>query len=201
MTLAAIEYVGPPEGLVDVLGGLERLVEHSLVQTVAETAGGTRFRMLETIREFGLERLESLGEEIATRYRHLGFFLDLTEQAALELTGPEQVDWLDRLEAEHDNLRAALSSATNLPNGSPGLLLTAALAQFWEARGHDSEGREWLERMVASGAKEPMTARAAVLTGTGRFAGRVPGPRYRDWGPRRHGPHSPPPGTRGRSAR
>jgi tetratricopeptide (TPR) repeat protein len=170
MTLEAVEYVGPPEGMIDVLGGLERLVEHSLIEAVTDAAGETRFRMLETIREFGVEQLEAVGEGIATRSRHLGFFLDLADQAALELTGPGQGAWLDRLEAEHDNLRAALSSAADLPDGTPSLRLAAALAPFWGARGHFSEGREWLERGLARGTCEPKSARLAVLTGAGSIA-------------------------------
>jgi predicted ATPase/class 3 adenylate cyclase/Tfp pilus assembly protein PilF len=170
MTLDAVAYVGRPEGTIDALDGLERLVEHSLIQTTGDGESEPRFRMLETIREYGLERLAESGEVIDTRSRHLGFFLDLAEQATLELTGPGQGAWLARLEAEHDNLRAALSSAATLSEDAPALRLAAALAPFWEARGHYSEGRDWLERTLARGASEPKSARAAVLTGAGSIA-------------------------------
>jgi predicted ATPase/class 3 adenylate cyclase/Tfp pilus assembly protein PilF len=170
MTLDAVAYVGRPEGTIDALDGLERLVEHSLIQTTGDGESEPRFRMLETIREYGLERLAESGEVVDTRSRHLGFFLDLAEQATLELTGPGQGAWLARLEAEHDNLRAALSSAATLSEDAPALRLAAALAPFWEARGHYSEGRDWLERTLARGASEPKSARAAVLTGAGSIA-------------------------------
>jgi predicted ATPase/class 3 adenylate cyclase len=170
MTLEGAEYVGPPEGMADTLGGLERLVEHSLIQAAGAGDDEPRFRMLETIREFGLEQQEAAGEGVFTRSRHLGFFLDLAEQAALELNGASQGSWLERLETEHDNLRLALAWAIELPDTAPAIRLAAALSPFWTMRGHFDEGRGWLERVLARDPAEPKAAVAAILGGAGSIA-------------------------------
>ncbi|MGH2618133.1 MAG: ATP-binding protein, partial [Thermomicrobiales bacterium] len=170
MTLDAAEYVGPPEGMLDTVGGLERLVEHSLLQIANHPDDQSRFRMLETIREFGLERLHENREGDTTSARHLGYFLDLAELAASELEGPRPGPWLDRLEVEHDNLGLALAWAIDLPDGAVARRLAAALWPFWNTRGHFSEGLAWLERVLARDGDEPKPAYAAVLTGAGSIA-------------------------------
>jgi non-specific serine/threonine protein kinase len=106
--------------------------------------------MLETIREYGLERLGDGGELGVTRHAHVRHFLALAEEAASHLNGPEQGVWLTRLELEHDNMRAALQWSIR-ENGDPGLGLTLArfMARFWEKRGHFREGRTWLEQALA----------------------------------------------------
>ena len=170
LTLEAAASVAEPGPDLDILTGLERLVEHSLIQATDGIADQARFRMLETIREYGLERLEEAGEREAVRQRHAQVFLDLAEEAATALDGPQPGGWLDRLEIEHDNLRAALNWAIDLPDGVMALRLAAALWPFWDIRGHYSEGRTWLERVLARDVVEPKAALAEVLTGAGSIA-------------------------------
>ena len=104
--------------------------------------------MLETIREYGLERLEESGEAQALHARHARFFLELTERAALALGGPNQVAWASRLESDHDNLRAALAWACDQGDTNAGLRFAAGLWRFWSARGHGHEAKRWVERML-----------------------------------------------------
>lgn len=102
--------------------------------------------MLETIREYGLEQLEGCGEGPAVRRRHAEYFLMLAEEADPHLRGPNQPQWLDRLEAEHANLRAAMAwSQESAEDAELGLRIAAVLAWFWRLRGHLTEGRRWLE--------------------------------------------------------
>jgi tetratricopeptide (TPR) repeat protein len=136
----------------DVLDALSRLVAKSLVPTGndATDAPAGRYRLLETIREYAAARLRSdapAGEEATLRERHRAHFLALAEQAEPHLQGPDQAAWLDRLEAEHDNLRAALTprdDGSDVP-----LRLCGALFWFWMVRGHLSEGERWLAEALA----------------------------------------------------
>ncbi len=108
-TLDAVEAVAgdiPARG--SVLDRLESLLDKSLLREVEGTNGESRFVMLETLREFGLEQLEASGEQDAIRRRHASFFLALAEQAEARLESAGQVEWINRMEQEHDNLRAAL---------------------------------------------------------------------------------------------
>jgi non-specific serine/threonine protein kinase len=163
-TLDAAEAVADPAGDLDMFGGLERLVEHSLLRQVVGVTREPRFAMLETIREFGLERLSESGETDAVRRRQVAFFLALVEQAEPALLGPEQLTWLTRLEAEHDNLRTALDWA--IGREETALQLAAGLAVFWLFRGHLSEGRGWLERALeARGEPGPVYMQALVAAG------------------------------------
>jgi non-specific serine/threonine protein kinase len=138
----------------DVLDLLTRLVDKSLV-LVEEHNGETRYRMLETIRQYAREKLLEAGEaEVkGVRGRQLEFFLSLAEAAEPTLRGGDQLDWLNRLEVEHDNLRAALkwAGAAASPVRSPGtmLRLAGALSRFWYLRGTWSEGRAWLGQALA----------------------------------------------------
>jgi predicted ATPase/class 3 adenylate cyclase len=166
-TLEAAEAVANPEGGLDVLDGLDRLSEHSLVRSI-ETDGEPRFTMLETIREYGLERLEQSGEAEATRRAHTEFVLALVEEAEPKLTSPEQLVWLERLEAEHDNLLAALSWAV-ISNAQISLRLVWGLAWFWYFRGYLREGRAWLERALAANG-DPGPLHAGAFTAAGRLA-------------------------------
>ncbi len=175
MTLDAAEaVVGSPTGEVDVLGGVERLAEHSLLQLQLDAGDdgvdSPRYRMLETIREYGLERLAEAGELDDAGSRHAGFFLQLVERAAPELDGPQQSVWLDRIAADHDNLNVALGWAIERRGEETALRLAAAIWPFWEARGHYTEGRAWLERVLARDVAAPKPVLAAALSGAGSIA-------------------------------
>ena len=162
--LEAAEEVCNHDGALDAFTGLERLCEHSLLRQETGAPEEPRFVMLETIREFGQDRLAESGEEAAIRRRHAALFLALAEAAAPALAGPEAGSWLDRLETEHDNLRAALRWAVGV-DGAVGVQLAAALWRFWDTRGHLGEARDWLEQALAAGGGAPESARAAALTG------------------------------------
>jgi non-specific serine/threonine protein kinase len=118
--------------------------------------------MLQTIREFGLERLAESGEEPEIRERHAQFFLTLAQEAAAELTGPGQAAWLDRLARDHDNLRGALRWSVDADRAETGLLIAAGIWRFWQLRDHLAEGEARLtELLAAPSASSPTAARAA----------------------------------------
>jgi len=152
----------------DALDAVAALVDRSLLRQDAGPGEEPRFVMLETIREYGLECLRASGDWDATRRTHATFFLELVEQAEAELTGPRQPLWLDRLEADHNNLRAALSWMEEQREIELGLRLGAALWRFWVTRGHMLEGRQRLQRLLAlPGGAARTSARARVLHGLG----------------------------------
>jgi predicted ATPase len=149
------------------LDTLESLVQKSLVGHDED-----RFTMLETIREYALERLEKGNQARRLRSCHAEYFLALAEQAETELEGPEQGAWFARLEEEHANLRAALQWAAERGETELALRLAGALAPFWWVRGYWTEGRHWSERALSSGADQPPAQRAKVLEGAGHLAAR-----------------------------
>ncbi|HEU5299710.1 MAG TPA: adenylate/guanylate cyclase domain-containing protein, partial [bacterium] len=168
-TLEAAEGICSRPGEVDVLGLLTRLVEKSLV-VFDDQGAGPRYRLLESVRLYGQEQLRGEGEEAEARTRHRDWYLLLAEQAEPGLIGPEQKRWLDRLEEEHDNLRAALTWSRDGPDGiAHGLVLAGALTMFWDIRGYWREGREWLETMVGRSSEESH-ARVKALNGVANFA-------------------------------
>jgi predicted ATPase/DNA-binding CsgD family transcriptional regulator len=180
-TLGAAEAVcGPapedpePPPVASALDLLARLVEKSLVLAELAPDGAVRYRLLETLRQFGQEHLRARGgtELGATRRRHAAFFLGLVERAGPELDGAEQGAWLDRLEAERDNLRAVFDRAIELGEQEAALHLGAHLWRFWERHGHFSEGRLWLERALAMAGAAPEALRATALHGAGHLAWR-----------------------------
>jgi tetratricopeptide (TPR) repeat protein len=124
------------------------LLDHNLLQRVEDPGNGPRVGMLETIREYARERLESSGERDTIRDAHAAAYLALAEAAEPELTGPDQRAWLDRLAAEHDNLREALSWAT-AHDASRAIRLVGALWRYWWVRGHLREGRAWAEAALS----------------------------------------------------
>ena len=159
--------------LLDALG---TLVDHHLVRPTPTAAGEPRFQLLETIRDFALERLTAAGEADDAREAHAAWFLALAERAESHLHGADQTGWLDRLEADHADLRAALAWAIERsparPDAHLALRLTGALWPFWEVRGYLGEGRGWLDRALAKAASAPAAVRAKALSGAGRLAER-----------------------------
>jgi len=128
---------------------LTLLCEHSLVVT-EEQPEGMRYRQLETLREYGLEQMTP---EVRHRQavRHRDYFLAFAEEVERQLEGPEQVYWLNRLEQEHDNLRAALRFSQQQEDWEAALRLAGALSEFWHRRGYGREGLNWLETLVTRG--------------------------------------------------
>ena len=174
--LEAAETVGEDrrsdEG--DVLLLLGRLVEQSLVLAEpGKVDGGLRYRMLEPVRQYALEKLEEGDERDETRRRHARYYLALAERARPELKGPDQSSWLDRLEAEMDNLRAALGWSLDRGDVEVALRMVAELWWFWYKRGHLNEGRRWLEEALGKSVSPtgaPTPARAEALNGAGVMA-------------------------------
>jgi len=152
------------EHVLDLLGGL---VDKSLVVATATTDGAVRYRLLEPIRQYAGEKLGEGSETDETLERHAAFFLALAEEAEPELSGPWQDVWLDRLEGEHDNLRAALSWLLERGRDESALRLAAALWRFWHVRGYLSEGIEWMDRVLAEGEPSASPARLKALEGVG----------------------------------
>jgi tetratricopeptide (TPR) repeat protein len=166
-TLEAAEAVcGEPPDLLDALGAL---LDGSLLLHAED--GEPRFRMLDTIREYALDRLEESGGADDARRAHLDYFLGLAETADGELAGADQRTWLHRLEAEHDNLRAALAYASSLPEGSEAIRLACALRRFWRLHGHLADGRRMLEIALAREASVSAELRTKALNGLGTLAG------------------------------
>ncbi len=151
----------------DILDLLMQLVDKSLV--VAETRGGeARYRLLETVRQYGWDKLVESKQAADARKRHRDWYLDLAERAEPKLRGPEQVAWGERLETEHDNLRRALEWSKAEDGGAEAWLrLAGALHWFWFTRGYASEGREWLEEALSTSEKTSTPARARALCGAG----------------------------------
>jgi non-specific serine/threonine protein kinase len=168
-TLAAAEAVCGGPG--DVLDGVDALLARSMLQPAPPAAGEARVTLLETIREFGLERLAAAGELDELRRRHAAHFVAFAEAADAALRGPDSRPWLDRLETEHDNLRAALE--WGLSGGAAGRetaqRLGGALSWFWWWRCHLNEGRRWLARAL-EGPREATAVRLRALQGAGWLA-------------------------------
>jgi non-specific serine/threonine protein kinase len=152
-----------------VVDGLDALVNRSLVHMDESAVGAVRYRLLESVRQHAGEQLAATGEEATTRDHHLTYFLAQAEQAVQAFRGAEMGPWLDRLESDHDNLRAALSWALQRSKDEEGLQLAAALAPFWEFRGHIAEGQRRLEEVLAA-CQGPPSARARALNVAGNLA-------------------------------
>jgi non-specific serine/threonine protein kinase len=171
-TLEAAESVTSGDGVEegDILDVLSGLADKSLVAAETTGEGEVRYRMLEPVRQYAREKLEKSGEAEAAGRRHAAFFLALAEESEPGLWGPEEGTWLERLEAEHDNLRAALSWTISLEEPELAVRLAGALRWFWELHGHFDEGREWLEQALAKGGKASAAARAKALDMVGWLA-------------------------------
>ncbi|MDE3089072.1 MAG: protein kinase [Chloroflexota bacterium] len=155
-------------GTFDVMDLQLRLVDKSLV--VAEKQDDeTRYRLLETIRQYARDRLVESGDVELLRACHLDYFLQFAEQAEPKLRGREQVLWSERLNAEYDNLRTALEWAFESNRAEIALRFAVALWQFWEMRNYFSDSRAWLERALAAPVDAPAPIRARALLGLGRL--------------------------------
>ena len=162
-SLNAVETLCPYGLGIDVLDGLESLVDKSLLQQEEQENGEPRFRMLETIREYAMERLSESGEKDAVALEHANIYMALAEEAEVRLHQPEQLDYFALLETEHDNLRAALHWSLQKEEVEIALKMSASLWHFWWVRAHLTEGRKWLEAAsqlaVLKGDKSPEHAK------------------------------------------
>lgn len=132
-----------------MIGGLSTLLDHSLLRSTAQPGGEPRFIMLRTIRKHALEQLAARGELEVLHHRHAAYFLALAESSAPELIGQQQLEALERLELEHDNLRAALLWTLEHESAAALARFSAALWRFWYLRDYVCEGRRWLEAATA----------------------------------------------------
>ena len=160
--------LAPRPSTLDVVGSL---VEKSLVLQVVAADAEPRYTMLETIREFALQMLAAAGEETAFRRRHRDWCLALVAEADRHQKDAYQGRWLDRLDVEHNNLRAGLTWCVARRDLSDGLRLGAALWWFWYIRGHVVEGRDWYRRLFELDQNEVASReRAEALFGAGQLA-------------------------------
>ncbi|HEY7032469.1 MAG TPA: LuxR C-terminal-related transcriptional regulator [Thermomicrobiales bacterium] len=171
-TLEAAEAVAGGDPGVDVVAGVAALAEQSLVRRLevgsdGAGSGSARFGMLETVREFGLEKLAAGGEDRVVRRAHAAYFVALADQADPHLLMPGHEPWLARLEAEHPNLRAAMSWLEHGGDSGAFLRLAGALRFFWYVRGNVGEGRRWLEHALALPKAGQSRVRARALVGLG----------------------------------
>lgn len=170
--LEAVEAVcASPSDELPAIDGIAGLVAQSMVTVETDRSGlRRRYRMLETLRTFARQRLTERGELDELRRRHAVYLLGLVERARSELAGPEQSRWFDLLEADEDNLRAALSFAEHLPESDMLLQFVIGLWRFWSVRGRIGEGRIWTERAIAHPDSGPSPLRADVLNVAGNLA-------------------------------
>jgi predicted ATPase len=170
-TLEGAEAVCDTKGDLDLdlLDGMASMVDKSLAQQVEQAKGESRFVMLETIREYALEKLAASGEEALTKRAHAAYCLVLAEEEPTEQDGTE---WLERFAFEHDNFRAGLEWLTETGNAEWGLRLAAALFRFWEMREYLTEGRDRLGKLLKlPGSAVPTKARNRALFAAGVLAG------------------------------
>jgi predicted ATPase/DNA-binding CsgD family transcriptional regulator len=174
-TLEAAESVctGGDIEAEDALDLLSRLIDKSLVLVVEHDGVETRYRMLENVRQYGSERLQDSGETDGVGGKHVLFFLVLAEEIEPRINSADRAGWLERLERDHDNLRAALARGLDAgAQAEAGLRLAGALLWFWFHRDCVSEGRRWLHKALSTGRTDeerpaPRAARAKALCGAG----------------------------------
>jgi len=172
-TVEAAEAVCDLKGCsaLDLLG---QLIDNSLVLAEDHAIGDgvvlVRYRSLETLREFALDRLATEGELAALQRRHVDFYVSWAEQAAVQLRGSSEAEWLRRLELEQGNFRAALAWAASTPDEAVGLRMVAAIWPVWSVRGQLTEGRAQLQGFLDSGGEAEPLVRARALEGAGVLA-------------------------------
>ncbi len=170
-TLEGVEAVCDTKGDLDLdlLDGMASMVDKSLLQQIEQANAEPRFAMLETIREYAREKLETSQEEARTKRAHAAYCLVLAEE---EVTEQTRAEWLDRFALEHDNFRAALEWLTQTRDAEWGLRLGSALFRFWEAREYLAEGRDRLAKLLdMQGASAPTKSRGRALFAAGVLAG------------------------------
>ncbi|MFG2333175.1 ATP-binding protein [Streptomyces sp. NPDC048604] len=163
--LAAAEAVCSGDGIPEsaVLALVAGLVDKSVLIR-QETAGDVRYQLLETVREYGHDRLEGLDGSTRARRRHRDHFAQLTEEADAHWFGPDQVAWCDRLRADHANLRAALEFCVTEPGeAGTGLAMVGRPRDYWIAIGSLSEGRQWLARLLAAAPDDDAPVRTRAM--------------------------------------
>lgn len=157
-----------PEEILDLL---DELVDKSLVQVEREQQQGRRYRLLEPVRQYSLEKFDVSGEEASVRGRHLIWYLDLAEQANRKIIGTNPKSWVDRIEQDYPNLRAAFDwSLAHPARVADGYRLVGSLAQFWQLRGYFSEGLTWLDKVLSKSEGVPGPLRANTLYYAGFIA-------------------------------
>jgi tetratricopeptide (TPR) repeat protein len=174
-----VEAVVNPGGELglDTLDALSVLLENSLVRNVETDDGDVRFTMLETIREYGLERLEEAGEDAEIRRRHAEHWITFAERASPALSGADQATWTRRVEREQDNFRSALAWTLQAPDADRALRLGAALPDLWRASSRVREGVRWLtDALALPGAADNTLLRARALATAGRLYGWIDEP-------------------------
>jgi predicted ATPase len=171
-TLEATEAVCQAEGEqgMEVLEGVTSLLDKSLLQQTAQEDEEPRLQLLETIREYGQERLQADGELAAAEQAHASYYLQLAEEAEPQLKGPEQVIWQGRLAREHQNLRAAIEWALSSGHPEWALRISSALWVFWWQQGYPREGSAVLEHVLARSEAAPAPLRAKALLAAGPLA-------------------------------
>lgn len=171
-SLSAVEAVCNAEGdlPMEALDGLASLLDKSLLRQYEGPHGDARFTMLETIREYAREQLETLGECELVQRMHAEYYLALAEAAEPQLIGAEQTLWLDSLETDHDNLRAVLRWAVERGEAEFAVRLGATLWQFWFRRGYYGEGREWMRKALSMPGVGRTANRAKALNVAGFLA-------------------------------
>jgi predicted ATPase/DNA-binding CsgD family transcriptional regulator len=171
-TLEAAETVSAGDGIhaPEIVDLLQSLVDKSLV--LGEIEGDeARYGLLETVRRYAEERLDDAGLSATVKRRHRDWYLALAEQGSVELDGPRQKAWLDRMDREYGNLRGALEwSRGTVAEVEPGLWLAVHLQRFWEMRAYYAEARAWLESMIAAGSTAKPGLRARALNTAGILA-------------------------------
>lgn len=162
---AALSVCG--SSLLDVVEGLGALVNKSLLQHDPEPDGTSRFRMLESVREFGLQKLAASGELETVQRRHADNFIALARQGETHRYGRQQSTWLETLEREHANLQSSIGWCLETGNIASGLEVATALSWFWDLHGHWSVGRRWMERLLDAYGAATDTVRAKGLCALG----------------------------------
>ncbi|MGI5289870.1 LuxR C-terminal-related transcriptional regulator [Nonomuraea polychroma] len=171
LDLEAAEHICAGDGIAseEVMDLVNGLVDKSVLAR-EEYPTGVRYRLLETIRQYGREQLRSSGEEAELRARHRDWYRDLATRSGQEWYGPDQVDWFTRLRAEHGNLRTAMDYCLTTPGQAEnGLVIATALRFYWIAAGALREGRSWLDRLLTA-EPAPTATRARALLVNARLA-------------------------------